>query len=402
VTYDLRQLAGRLEPLADLALAAVVFVLSVLPLLEEHGCDCVPSPAWAFLLVAGECLPLAVRRRWPFAVALVVGGFSMVYGVADLTDPPVFYATLVSLYTVAAHASQRKAIVAGVLAGLGLVSVVGWDRTHSDYQDLVVNGAVFATAWLLGESARNRRDRALALEARAEQLERTRAIEATAAVVAERNRIARELHDVVAHHVSMMVVQAESGPVAMQRDPQAAVESFDAISAVGKQALAEMRRLLGMLRAGEDALLAPQPGVAQLTDLVAGVRAAGLDVEFDVSGVPRPMPPAVDLTAYRLVQEALTNCLRHAGPARVVVQLRYDDDAALRLDVVDDGLGGVDWNAGAPGDGHGLVAMRERVSMVGGTLDVGPRELGGWAVKATLPAATAADIGPARLERESS
>jgi signal transduction histidine kinase len=401
VTSDLRHLMRRLEPLADPALAVAVFVLSVLPLLEEHGCDCVPSPAWAFLVVVGECLPLAVRRRWPFAVSLVVGGFSMAYGIANLTDPPVFYATLVSLYTVAAHASQRKANVAGVLAGLGLFGVVGWDRTHSDYQDLVVNGAVFATAWLLGESARNRRDRAVAMEARAEQLERTRAIEAEAAVVAERNRIARELHDVVAHHVSMMVVQAESGPVALQRDPQAAVESFDAISAVGKQALAEMRRLLGMLRTGDDASLAPQPGVAQLADLVAGVRSAGLDVEFDVSGVPRPMPPAVDLTAYRLVQEALTNCLRHAGPSRVAVQARYDD-AALHLDVLDDGLGGVDWNADDANGGHGLVAMRERVSMVGGTLDVGPREGGGWAVRAALPAATMQDFGPARLQREPS
>jgi len=134
--------------------------------------------------------------------------------------------------------------------------VVFWGRTDSDYQDLVVNGAVFATAWLLGDSARSRRDRAAALEARAEQLERTRAAEAEAAVVAERNRIARELHDVVAHHVSMIVVQAEAGPVAMERDPAAAAATFDTISAVGKQALAEMRRLLGVLKTGGSGRLA--------------------------------------------------------------------------------------------------------------------------------------------------
>jgi signal transduction histidine kinase len=349
--------------------------------------------------VAAECLPLAVRRRWPFGVSLAVGAMSMVYGIANLPDPPVFYATLVGLYTVAAHASRRKAHVAAVIAGIGLVSVVVWDRTDSDYQDLLVNAAVFATAWLLGDSARNRRDRAAALEARAEQLERTRAAEAEAAVVAERNRIARELHDVVAHHVSMMVVQAEAGPVAMERDPAAAAAAFDTISAVGKQALAEMRRLLGVLKTGQDVSLAPQPGVAQLADLVAGVQLAGLDVELDVSGVPRPLPPAVDLSGYRLVQEALTNCLRHAGPARVTVHARYDA-TTLHLDVVDDGLGGVDWTVGA--GGNGLVAMRERVAMVGGSLEVGPRPDGGWAVHAALPAAALNNVGAARLQSGSS
>jgi signal transduction histidine kinase len=250
-------MAKRLEPLADPALAVATLVLSLLPLLAARDCGCDPAPTWAFVLVAVECAPLAVRRRWPFGATLVIGAMSMAYGVANLPDPPVAYATLVGLYTVAAHASRRKANVAAVLAGVGLVSVVLWDKTHSDYQDLVVNAAVFATAWLLGDSARNRRDRAVALEARAAQLERTRAAEAEAAVVAERNRIAREMHDVVAHHVSMMVVQAEAGPVAMQRDPAAAAAAFDTISAVGKQALAEMRRLLGVLKTGEDMSFAP-------------------------------------------------------------------------------------------------------------------------------------------------
>jgi signal transduction histidine kinase len=198
----------------------------------------------------------------------------------------------------------------------------------------------------------------------------------------------------------MMVVQAEAGPVALQRDPKAAAESFDAISAVGKQALVEMRRLLGVLRSGDDAALAPQPGVAQLGALVAGVQSAGLDVALETSGLQRALPPAVDLTAYRLVQEALTNCLRHSGPARVVVRAMYDD-ATLRLDVVDDGLGGVDESAAMTG-GHGLLAMRERVSMVGGTLEVGPQAGGGWAVRAELPTTLVTSIGSASLERESS
>lgn len=399
MTSDLRAWASRLEPLADPALAAAAFVLSLLPLLQARDCGCDPAPTWAFLLVLASCLPLAVRRRWPFYACLTAGLFSAAYGAASLPDPPVFYAALVALYSVAAHASRRDAKIAGVVAGLSLSGVVLWDGSDSDLKDFVVNGAVFATAWLLGDGARSRRDRALALEARTEQLELTRAVEAEAAVVAERNRIARELHDVVAHHVSMMVVQAEAGPVALERDPEAAAAAFDAISAVGKQALAEMRRLLGVLKTGDDASLTPQPGIAQLADLVEGVRAAGLDVELDVSGAPRTVPPAVDLSAYRLVQEALTNCLRHAGPARVTVHARYDD-SALRLDVVDDGLGGVDWNAEV--GGNGLVAMRERVSMVGGILEVGPRSGGGWAVRAVLPAAARDGVGTARLESEPS
>jgi signal transduction histidine kinase len=410
VTSDLREWARRLEPgvgvwarrlepLADPALAAAAFALSVLPLVKAHDCGCDNAPTWAYLLMLASCLPLAVRRRWPFLACLTNGVFSASYGAASLPDPPVFYATLVALYSVAAHASRRDAQIAGILAGLSLSGVVLWDRSNSDFQDFVVNGVVFATAWLLGDRARNRRDRALALEARTEQLELTRAAEAEAAVVAERNRIARELHDVVAHHVSMIVVQAEAGPVALERDPEAAAAAFDTISAVGKQALAEMRRLLGVLKTGDDASLAPQPGVAQLADLVEGVRAAGLDVELDVSGVPRPVPSAVDLSAYRVVQESLTNCLRHAGPARVTVQARYDD-AALRLDVDDDGLGGVGWNAHV--GGHGLVAMRERVSLVGGTLEVGPRPGGGWAVRAVLPTAGVPGVGSPKLETESS
>jgi signal transduction histidine kinase len=404
VTTDLRVWAKRLEPRADPALAVAAFALSVLPLLQARDCGCDPAPTWAFLLMGASCLPLAVRRRWPFVACLTNGVFSAAYGAASLPDPPVFYATLIALYSVAAHASRRDAKIAGVVAGLSLSGVVLWDQSHSDYKDFVVNGVVFATAWLLGDGARSRRDRALALEARTEQLERTRAAEAEAAVVAERNRIARELHDVVAHHVSMMVVQAEAGPVALERDPEAAVAAFDTISAVGKQALADMRRLLGVLKTGDDATLAPQPGVAQLGDLVEGVRTAGLDVELDVSGVPRPVPPAVDLSAYRLVQEALTNCLRHAGPARVSVHARYDD-AALHLDVVDDGLGGVGWSADAGSGGHGLVAMRERVSMVGGSLDVGPLPTGGWAVRAMLPTDGVDGVdgaGLPRLESESS
>jgi signal transduction histidine kinase len=341
--------------------------------------------------VVGQCLPLVLRRRWPFAVVLVTGLLAIGYGLSSWPDPPVPYAGLVGLYSAAAHASRRLARLAAGLAAVGIGAAMAFDWPNADLKDVVLNYLVFATAWLLGDSARGRRDQARQLEARAEQLERTRVAEAERAVAEERNRIARDMHDVVAHNVSIMVVQAEAGPVVVERDPRRAVEVFDAISATGKQALAEMRRLLGVLRE-HPTELGPQPGVAYIPDLVAGVRAAGLDVDLEVTGEVRSLPPGVDLSAYRLLQEALTNVMRHAGPARARVRVEYGDDA-LRLEVTDDGVGAL----GSPdtdpdpdpepnsGAGHGLVAMRERVALVGGTLRAGPRPGGGWAVTAALP-----------------
>nr|WP_269205427.1 histidine kinase [Motilibacter aurantiacus] len=218
-------------------------------------------------------------------------------------------------------------------------------------------------------------------------MERARAAEAAAAVTAERNRIARELHDVVAHHVSLMVVQAEAGPVVVDRDPARAAAAFDSISATGKAALTEMRRLLGVLRSddGPAAPLAPQPGLDRVGELLERARGAGLDVRLEVVGDVRPLPPAVELSAYRLVQEALTNAVRHAGPTRAVVRVAYAP-AALGLEVTDAGPGR-EVPAPRGGAGLGLVAMRERVAVVGGTLVAGPRDGGGWAVRAELPLA---------------
>jgi signal transduction histidine kinase len=274
--------------------------------------------------------------------------------------------------------------------------VLAIDWPAADVEDVAVNYLLFATAWLLGDSARSRRERAAQLEARAEEAERTRAAEAERAVVAERNRIAREMHDVLAHHVSIMVVQAEAGPVVVERDPGRAIAAFDAISATGKQALVEMRRLLGVLRdPGTGPSLAPQPGAADIPSLVEGVRAAGLPVRLTVEGEPAPLPPAVDLSAYRVMQEALTNALRHAPGRSARASVTYAD-AELRLRVMSDGTHRADRTDGAaagpaagpaalaPG-GHGLTAMRERVVLLGGTLRAGPTDDGAWLVEAVLP-----------------
>ncbi len=371
----------RLERLADVALAAAVLLLSSLPLLRVDDCDCDSIPGWAFVLVSAQAVALLWRRRYPVPISLLSGALATVYGLSYLPDPAVPYAGLVGLYSVAAYASQRWAWIAAGLAAVSIGVAMAVDAS-ADVQDVAVNYLLFAAAWLLGDGTRTRRERAGELEERAVQAERTRAAEAERAVVEERNRIAREMHDVVAHHVSLMVVQAEAGPVAVDRNPEQAVRAFDSISATGKQAMAEMRRLLGVLREDGSAQRTPRPGLDRLPELVEGVRAAGLSVDLQIDGDPRPLPPSVDLSAYRLLQEALTNASRHAGPAQVQVRVTYAPDA-LHLDVVDDGLG----SAGTPGPGgHGLVAMRERVALVGGTLEVGPLDGGGWAVSARMPA----------------
>src|SRR6266542_2396298 len=273
-----------------------------------------------------------------------------------------------------------------------LWSPLEWTRAHQFAADsllaLLLAGVSMVPLWLgatwaLGDSAHTRRAYTAELEARAVRLERERELEAGRAAADERTRIARELHDVIAHHVSMMVVQAEAGPVVVERDPGMAAQAFDSISAIGRQALGEMRRLLGVLRSDDDRSgpsLGPQPGLDQLPLLVEQVRRAGLEARLEIQGEPRPLPPGMDLSAYRIVQEALTNAVRHAGPGTARVLIRYGDDD-LRLEVRDDGLGGRPGN----GAGHGLIGMRERVNLFGGELDAGPRPDGGFAVAARLP-----------------
>jgi signal transduction histidine kinase len=378
--------------LADLVVALAALGASVPPLVNARSCGCDPAPLWAFGLVAVQCGLLLGRRRRPFTVSLLVGVCTAVYGISSLPDPAVPFAGLVAVYSAAAHATRALALLSGAGAAVGLALALILDRAHATVQDWSVNYLVFATAWLLGDAARNRREAAASLQLRAEQLERTRAAEAARAVVEERNRIAREMHDVVAHAVSLMVVQAEAGPVVVQRDPARAVAAFDAISSTGKQALSEMRGLLGVLRAGERAAHSPQPGTAGLDDLLTSMRDAGLDVHVRTSGDPRPLGSAVDLSVFRIVQEAMTNVLKHAGPARVEVELRYDE-STLQVDVVDDGLGGAKTTDGSrdghtPHGGNGLIGMRERVALVGGNLTVGPEPGGGWAVRATVPLQT--------------
>lgn len=372
---------------ADGLLAAGLFLLGALQAaLEGQGLLTGSSTALAVhALLAAQTLPLVVRRRQPIAAMAVIGAAGTLQPALGV-EPHLFVAVfgiLVAVYSVAAHGTRAEAAATAIITAGALVVVALSQWEHMGFEGVLANYVLFGTAWVLGDSMRHRRAYERELLARAELLEEQQHARAARAAADERARIARELHDVVAHTVSVMVVQAGAARRVAERDPARARAAVTAIEATGRQALGELRRLLGVLRrGGEEAELAPQPGLAALGELVAQVSAAGLPTSFEVVGTLRPAPPGVELAAYRVVQEALTNCMKHAGPASATVAVRYTEDA-IEIEVADDGRGA----AAAPGDGagHGLAGMRERVGLYGGALEAGPRPGGGFRVRARLP-----------------
>lgn len=342
------------------------------------------------------CTVVALRRRMPEKMLLVAAAVGLAQLVLDQQAIIADFAMLVIIYTVAADGAawaSRVGLVAGLVAGT--LAQMRWpeERTSvlGNIAIAVFKTVPFALAWVLGDSLRTRRAYLAQLEERAARLEKEREAQSKVAVAAERARIARELHDVVAHNVSVMVVQADGAAYVLDTAPDQAKKALETISGTGRQALAEMRRLLGVLRTGEHkeaGEYVPQPDVEQIDELVEQCRSAGLPVDFKVEGTPRPLPSGVELTAYRIVQEALTNTRKHGGPnAGASVRLVYFDDG-LGLLVEDDGKGApheLYEEGGADGQGHGLIGMRERVGMVGGTLDAGPRPGGGFRISVLLP-----------------
>ena len=323
-------------------------------------------------------LPLLFRRRFPLgvpvAVLVVLAAEAVAVGTV-VTDAQMTGFTILAAFAAAgAHPDIRFALV-GAVVGYASVAVILVDDRPRLASTLSVIG-VSAVTWAIARAFVERGRRAEDLEERAAGLERAHA----EAVASERATIARELHDVIAHSVSVMTVQAGAARLLLDEDPLRARESLIAVEETGRQALSEMRRLLGILRGDEhETHLAPQPGIADVDALIEQVRAAGLPVEVTVQGEPRPLPPGVDLAAFRVVQEALTNTLKHAGAARAEVSIRYGK-IALELAITNDGH--VRRNGR---DGHGLVGMRERVALYGGEFEAGPRRGGGYAVRATLP-----------------
>ena len=335
-----------------------------------------------WVLVLLQIAPLAWRRSHPDRVLAVIGVSTVVYEAFGYVGGAASLGVLVAVYSVAAHADRRTSRLALLVTAVLLTVGLTISRSDIDRASFVANYFIFFTAWVVGDNLRNRRARVAELEDRAARLERERELQAARAIAEERQRIARELHDVVAHSVSVMVVQAQAAKRTLARSPDQATAALDSIEDCGRSALDELRRVVGVLRRSEDvAETAPQPTVADIDTLVSQVTEAGLCVEYQVEGDVRPLPPGIDLSAYRIVQEALTNALKHAGPARARVVVSYGE-RSLRLTVADDGRGAA--VAARPG-GHGLIGMRERVSMFGGSINTGPRSGGGYEVTAELP-----------------
>ncbi|MFG1687466.1 sensor histidine kinase [Nonomuraea sp. NPDC049269] len=335
------------------------------------------------VLVALACAPVAVRRRWPLAglcaglvpeTLLTALGYGA--GAAGV-------AGLVLLYSVASYRGLAMALGALLISFLayalaGTVTPI----TGRNWSEHLVVLIVLLAVWGAGRSLRLRRAYLEELKDRAARLERASAADTRAARAEERSRIARELHDVVAHHVSVMTVQAAAARRVLASDPDLAREALSAIEHTGRMAMTEMRNIVGVLRTDARAELGPQPGMQDLPALVEQMREAGLATRLSVEGDARPIPAGVDLAAYRLIQEGLTNSLRHAGPgAKAVVTVRHDP-RELDVRVEDDGRGA----AGLSGQpGHGLVGIRERVALYGGILSIGPRPGGGFEVRARFP-----------------
>ncbi|OLR91000.1 sensor histidine kinase [Actinokineospora bangkokensis] len=344
---------------------------------------------WYWVVGAGLLLPLVVRRRKPVLSAYCVLGAGFVQLVTH-AYPGARFADLalgISLYTLVAYATRRHGGLYAVWLAIGtvvwaLLRLQGFNGVFV----VAVYAVIFALCWTLGEFSGARRAYQLEVERRLELLETERGQQARIAVADERTRIARELHDVVAHAVSVIVVQADGAAYAVRGAPETAEQALATISATGREALTELRRLLGVLRSEHgESDRAPQPGAQSLADLAERVRGTGVPVELELSGGLDALPAGVGLGVYRIVQEALTNTIKHAGPgARARVRVRRGGDQ-VELEVLDEGAGRS--RVVAPGSGNGLIGMRERANVFGGTLSAGPRPEGGWRVHAVLPVA---------------
>jgi signal transduction histidine kinase len=366
-------------PRRDILLAVVLMVLA---LAEVFANGLTPYAASVPLTVI-QTGAVGWWRRAPLP-ALIVATAAMfaqtAAGVSLHTPLAPIVIALVLVYAVAQHEPLGRALTGLVVAlcgSLGAIELAIANGEDYDIPDRLFVSLFIVAPWLVGRAVHRRTHEVEVLAERAGRLEGER----QAALDAERRRIARELHDVIAHSLSVIVVQAGAGETVAARRPEQALATLHSIQQIGRQALTEMSRVVGVLREGGPEIgLAPQPGLDELTSLLAQMRDAGLDVELRIDGSPFAVAPGLDLAAYRIVQEALTNARKHAGNAKVTVTLTYAP-GDLTIDVVDDGAGSDDgW-----GGGHGLIGMRERTAVYGGTFDAGPRDTGGFAVRVGLP-----------------
>jgi signal transduction histidine kinase len=354
---------------------------------DQGKTDGPQGPLWFDVLaVVAFTTPLFARRRFPMGAPLAAG---IAIGAASFVDnklvPSNFVTFLIGLGVVVLFGMRpaRSQGFAGLAFVIGVAAVVDHNDPKGTVDDFIWNVIVFTIAWIVGLALGGKFREADEAKERAARAEREREERARLAVADERARIARELHDVVGHSVSVMTVQASAVRRLLEPDQEKEREALQVVEQTGREALAEMRRMVGVLRRPEEApALAPQPSLEQLERLVEHAREAGLPVELRIEGEPVQLPAGVDLTAYRLVQEGLTNTLKHARAKRAEVVVRFDD-GHVELTVSDDGRGG----GGGDSGGHGLVGMRERVSVYGGELEAGPRPEGGYRLRARLPIA---------------
>jgi signal transduction histidine kinase len=400
VTTARAKLFPRIEPwLLDASLTIVLAVTAVVALFiytDPSGIEYADADALGVALVLLITVPLIVRRGHPVAVGLVTAAGLAAFTAVDYAMPTAAVVALITVYTAANYASLAASLlVAGAqVAASTAYAVVSVDR-HPDLTmdlgaNIIISCLLILGAWGIGRAVRSRRLYTAELEDRARRLERAHDVEVRAAIAEERSRIARELHDVVAHHVSVMTVQAAGARRSLRRDVDRTADALQAIEDIGRSALQEMRRVVGVLRTpdGDDrgaqpATLAPQPGLGDLDLLAEQMRDAGLPVDVRVDGEPGAVPVGVDLAAFRVIQEALTNTIKHAGPSAATVHVRYLP-SEVHVEVSDDGHGVAAALEGRR-PGHGLLGMRERVALYGGTLAAGPRRGGGYEVRAKIP-----------------
>ncbi len=386
----IRLLRDRRADIADLALAIGVALATLGMLVAPDGQPRGPLSGQAILFTLLSTLPLFARRRRPFAVLAVTELGELLYLLTRASAPALSgLGTAIALYTVTTLAGRRLSLriaclTAGVNIGILLVQgLILGQAGGSPY--ILAMGALVLGSWSLGENVRTRRAYLAQLEERARRLEQEGEEEARRAVRDERARIARELHDIVAHHVSAIAVQAGAAEGIAERNPGRARETLRSIQETSRQALTEMRAMLNVLR-GDDEVgqcRDPQPSLAQVARLVSQSEAAGLPVTLRVEGGVRSLPEALEVSAYRIIQEALTNSLKHAGPTRACVVVRYAADM-LELEINDQGVGSAGIPDGARG-GRGLIGMRERVALFGGDLAAAPAVGQGFQVRARLP-----------------
>jgi signal transduction histidine kinase len=373
---------------------AIAIALAAVPILAFFGGapDVGPPGVITVLLLLLESLPLVVRRRYPLAVVLVILAATTVH-IAIIPEGGELRAglgPLVALYTAGERIERR--LSAGILVAMMAVvalQLLGRGAFSEIIQSLLQTELIFGVAWLLGIASRMRGIYTRTLEEQTRLLAREREEQALRAVMEERERIARELHDAVTHHVSVIVIQAGGALRALDRRPDQARAALEAIDTTGRQALTDMRRMLGILGEADagGASAEPMPGLDRLGDLIEQVRSAGLAVELSVQGERRRLDPGLELSAYRIIQEGLTNSLKHAGGGRARVTIRYATDA-LELSIDDERGVAVSEPMEAAHAGRGLVGMRERVAMFGGTFDARPTPTG-FRVTASLPVAAA-------------